>query len=80
VIRRAVEGVRVARALCEDVEFSAEDAARTELEFLAEVVAAVIEAGARTVNIPDTVGYAVPEEFAERIAHLRATCRTSTGR
>ena len=72
VLRRAVEGVRVARALCDDVEFSAEDAARTEPEFLAEVVAAVIEAGATTVNIPDTVGYAVPAEFAERIAHLRA--------
>ena len=72
VIRRAVEGVRVARALCDDVEFSAEDAARTELDYLAEVVAAVIEAGARTVNIPDTVGYAVPEEFAARIAYLRA--------
>ena len=72
VIRRAVEGVRVARALCEDVEFSAEDAARTEPEFLAEVVTAVIDAGARTVNIPDTVGYAVPAEFAERITYLRA--------
>ncbi len=71
VLRRAVEGVRVARALCADVEFSAEDAARTELDYLAEVVAAVIEAGATTVNIPDTVGYTVPEEFAERIAYLR---------
>jgi 2-isopropylmalate synthase len=71
VLRRAVEGVRVARALCEDVEFSAEDAARTELDFLAEVVTAVIDAGATTVNIPDTVGYAVPEEFAERIRYLR---------
>ena len=66
------EKIRVARALCDDVEFSAEDAARTELDYLAEVVAAVIEAGARTVNIPDTVGYAVPEEFAARIAYLRA--------
>jgi 2-isopropylmalate synthase len=72
VIRRAVEGVRVARALCDDVEFSAEDAARTELDYLAEVITAVIEAGAKTVNIPDTVGYAVPAEFAERIAYLRA--------
>jgi 2-isopropylmalate synthase len=71
VIRRAVEGVRVASALCGDVEFSAEDAARTELDYLAEVIAAVIDAGARTVNIPDTVGYAVPAEFAERIAYLR---------
>jgi len=72
VIRRAVEGVRVARALCDDVEFSAEDAARTELDYLAEVITAVIDAGATTVNIPDTVGYAVPAEFAERIAYLRA--------
>ena len=72
VIRRAVEGVRVARALCDDVEFSAEDAARTELDYLAEVITAVIDAGAKTVNIPDTVGYAVPAEFAERIAYLRA--------
>lgn len=72
VIRRAVEGVRVARALCDDVEFSAEDAARTELDYLADVITAVIDAGAKTVNIPDTVGYAVPAEFAERIAYLRA--------
>lgn len=72
VIRRAVEGVRVARALCDDVEFSAEDAARTEPDYLAEVITAVIDAGATTVNIPDTVGYAVPAEFAERIAYLRA--------
>jgi 2-isopropylmalate synthase len=71
VLRRAVEGVRVARALCADVEFSAEDAARTEPEFLAEVIEAVIDAGASTVNIPDTVGYAVPAEFAERITYLR---------
>jgi 2-isopropylmalate synthase len=72
VLRRAVEGVRAARALCDDVEFSAEDAARTEPGYLAEVIAAVIDAGAATVNIPDTVGYAVPAEFAERIACLRA--------
>ena len=71
VVRRAVEGVRVARSLCADVEFSAEDAARTEPDYLAEVVHAVIEAGATTINIPDTVGYALPGEFAERIAYLR---------
>jgi 2-isopropylmalate synthase len=71
ILRKAVEGVRVARALCEDVEFSAEDAARTEPDFLAEVVAAVIEAGAGTVNVPDTVGYAVPGEYAELVAALR---------
>ncbi len=71
VVERAVAGVTKARSLCEDVEFSAEDAARTEPEFLAEVVTAVIAAGARTVNIPDTVGYAVPGEFGELIRYLR---------
>jgi 2-isopropylmalate synthase len=71
VIDRAVAGVRKARSLCEDVEFSAEDAARTEPDFLAEVVTAVIDAGARTVNIPDTVGYAVPAEFGSLIRYLR---------
>ncbi len=65
ILRTAVEGVRRARELCEDVEFSPEDASRTELEFLAQVVEAAIEAGATTVNIPDTVGYTVPDEFAE---------------
>jgi 2-isopropylmalate synthase len=71
VIQRAVEGVRIAREFCADVEFSAEDAARTERGFLAEVLSAVIEAGAGTINVPDTVGYAMPGEFAERIAYLR---------
>ena len=56
-----------ARELCEDVEFSPEDASRTELEFLAQVVEAAIEAGATTVNIPDTVGYTVPDEFARAV-------------
>ncbi|HET6343290.1 MAG TPA: 2-isopropylmalate synthase [Myxococcota bacterium] len=72
VVRRAVEGVERARALCEDVEFSAEDAARTELEYLAEVVERVIEAGARTVNLPDTVGYAIPEQYGSMIRYLKA--------
>jgi len=71
IVRRAVEGVKMARELCDDVEFSPEDAARTELDFLAEVVERVIDAGASTVNIPDTVGYATPDEFAERIRYLR---------
>ena len=52
IIRTAVEGVKIARDLCEDVEFSPEDASRTELDFLTQVVEAVIEAGATTVNIP----------------------------
>jgi len=71
ILKTAVEGVRRARSYCDDVEFSAEDAARTEWEFLKEIVSAVIEAGATTVNIPDTVGYTVPGEFAALIEYLR---------
>ncbi|KFN44580.1 hypothetical protein N789_00810 [Arenimonas oryziterrae DSM 21050 = YC6267] len=71
VIDNAVAGVRRARELCGDVEFSAEDALRTEPEFLAEVLSAVIAAGASTLNVPDTVGYTTPAEMAERIAYLR---------
>src|SRR3569833_384698 len=65
IIKTAVEGVKMARDLCEDVVFSPEDASRTELEFLAQVVEAAIDAGATTVHIPDTVGYTVTEEVAE---------------
>src|SRR6059058_1759969 len=75
IIRRAVEGVKRAKGYCEDVEFSPEDAARTELDFLAEVVERAIEAGATTVNIPDTVGYAVPEQYAACIRHLKTHVR-----
>lgn len=71
ILRLAVEGVRRARQWVDDVEFSPEDASRTEPDFLVEVCQAVIAAGARTVNIPDTVGYAVPEEFGGLIAYLR---------
>jgi 2-isopropylmalate synthase len=71
ILKTAVEGVRRARGYCDDVEFSAEDAARTEWEFLKEIVTAVIEAGATTINIPDTVGYTVPGEFAALIDYLR---------
>jgi 2-isopropylmalate synthase len=71
ILQTAVEGVRRAKDLCDDVEFSPEDASRTELEFLAEVVEAAIEAGANTVNIPDTVGYTIPDEFAELFRYLR---------
>lgn len=75
IIRAAVEGVKIAREFCDDVEFSPEDASRTELEFLAQVVEAVIEAGATTVNIPDTVGYTVPHEFSELFRYLRKNVR-----
>ncbi len=63
VLKMAVEAVKLARGYLDDVEFSAEDAFRSDPGFLKEVVAAVIDAGALTVNIPDTVGYAVPSEF-----------------
>lgn len=75
VVARAIEAVTFARSLCPDIEFSAEDAARTEPDFLAEVVEKVIAAGAGTVNIPDTVGYAMPAQFAETIAMLKRTVR-----
>ena len=71
IVRLAVEGVRHARSLCDDVEFSPEDASRTEHEFLAEVVQAVVDAGATTINIPDTVGYTTPQEFYETFTYLR---------
>ena len=75
VIKKAVDGVKRARERCEDVEFSPEDAARTELDFLAEVVEKAVEAGATTLNIPDTVGYAVPSHYASIIRHLKKTVR-----
>ncbi len=71
VLKAAVEAVRHARGYCEDVEFSPEDASRSDFDYMCDVLSAVIEAGARTVNIPDTVGYAVPREWGERIAHIR---------
>ena len=71
VIERAVESVSRAKSYCADVEFSPEDAARTEIDFLCEVVEAAIAAGATTVNIPDTVGYATPSHYAGVIKALR---------
>lgn len=70
IIKSAVGAISMARELCEDVEFSPEDASRTELGYLAEVVSAAIEAGATTVNIPDTVGYTVPAEFDSLFRYL----------
>src|SRR5206468_9969023 len=75
IVRRAVAGVQRAKGHVHDVEFSPEDAARTELDFLAEVVERAIEAGATTINIPDTVGYAVPSQYAAAIAHLKKHVR-----
>ncbi|HXH03071.1 MAG TPA: 2-isopropylmalate synthase [Candidatus Competibacteraceae bacterium] len=70
VIEAAVAAVKRARQWSDDVEFSAEDAGRSEIDFLCRIVEAVIEAGARTINIPDTVGYNVPEQFAHTIRTL----------
>lgn len=71
IIARAVKGVRRAAGYCDDVEFSPEDACRTEHDFLCQVVEATIDAGATTINIPDTVGYATPGEVYDRIKMLR---------
>ncbi len=70
ILRLAIESVKYARNKCVDVEFSPEDASRTERNFLFKVVESVIAAGAKTVNIPDTVGYTEPEEFGNLIASI----------
>jgi len=70
ILKMSVDGVTLAKSFVEDVEFSPEDASRTELDFLAEVVEATIAAGATTVNIPDTVGYSTPEHFRHIITEL----------
>lgn len=70
ILRLAIEGVRRAKTHLPDVEFSPEDGSRTEPEFLVQVCRAVVEAGATTVNIPDTVGWAVPDQFGALIRQL----------
>ncbi len=70
-VEQAREAIRYAKSLCDDVEFSPEDATRTDPEFLCRVLEAVVEAGATTLNIPDTVGYTVPTEFADLITTIR---------
>ncbi len=70
IIRRTIEGVSRARGYCDNIEFSPEDAARTEPDFLCRVVEEAIEAGATTVNIPDTVGYATPAHYGSVIRNL----------
>ncbi|HEY4707933.1 MAG TPA: 2-isopropylmalate synthase, partial [Thermodesulfobacteriota bacterium] len=74
-LERAVEMVKRSRGYMDDVEFSAMDASRTEPVFLYEMIEAVIAAGASTVNIPDTVGYALPEQFGELIKGIRENVR-----
>jgi 2-isopropylmalate synthase len=70
-VEQAREAVRLAKSLCDDIEFSPEDATRTDPDFLCRVLEAVIEAGATTLNIPDTVGYTVPSEFGALIETIR---------
>ncbi len=70
VLHEAAEAVRLARRYVDDVEFSAEDATRTDLDYLCAVAAEVTAAGARTVNVPDTVGYCVPDEFTRIVARV----------
>ena len=70
ILQRAVEAVKYAKKYVEDVEFYAEDAGRTENEYLARVVEAVIKAGATVVNIPDTTGYCLPDEYSQKIKYL----------
>ncbi len=70
VLERAVAAVKLAKSFVEDVEFYAEDAGRTDNEFLARVIEAVIKAGATVVNIPDTTGYCLPEQYGSKIRYL----------
>ena len=78
VLEQAIQAVRFARNLTDDVEFSPEDGYRSDPEFLARVVEAVIKEGARTINIPDTVGYAIPELYGNFIKTLRERVPNST--
>ncbi|HEY8658301.1 MAG TPA: 2-isopropylmalate synthase [Hanamia sp.] len=71
ILQRAIQCVKWARKYTDDIEFYAEDAGRTENEYLAKVIEAVIKAGATTVNIPDTTGYCLPHQYGEKIAFLK---------
>ena len=77
VLKAAIEAVKHARGYCDDVEFSPEDASRSDFDYMCDVLEAVIDAGARTINIPDTVGYAMPREWGERIARIRERVKNS---
>ncbi|MDR0502143.1 MAG: 2-isopropylmalate synthase [Treponema sp.] len=71
VLQQAVDSVKYAKKFCNDVEFSAEDAFRSDPDFICRVFSEVIRAGALTVNFPDTVGYAMPDEFAQRVRYVK---------
>jgi 2-isopropylmalate synthase len=80
VHEQAKQAVRFARNLCADIEFSPEDGYRSDPDFLCRVLEAVIAEGATTINIPDTVGYAVPELYGEFIRTCASVCPTPTRR
>ena len=65
VLKDARESVKYAKKLCDDVEFSAQDATRTDKDFLIEILKVAVEEGATTINVPDTVGYATPSDYLE---------------
>ena len=73
VYEKVIDSVTYARNLCDDIEWSCEDGTRTDRDFMCRTVEAAIKSGASTINIPDTVGYSVPEEFSEIITHLMNT-------
>jgi 2-isopropylmalate synthase len=75
VLDKAVEGVRMAKGLCDEVEFSAEDSTRSDPGFLVEIFSRVVEAGATILNVPDTVGYTMPQEYEALLRHLFAHVR-----
>ncbi|WP_371395588.1 2-isopropylmalate synthase [Fretibacter rubidus] len=79
IVRRAVAGVELCRQYTDDVEFSAEDAIRTERDYLKRIVEAAIKAGASTINIPDTVGYTTPEEIQDLFVFLTTQVEGADG-
>jgi len=79
VLKMAVEAVKMARQFTDDVEFSPEDACRSEMQFLCEILTAVIEAGATTLNIPDTVGYVLPCEYGQIITNIKQNVKGIEG-
>ena len=70
-LERVRENVSYARSLCDDIEFSLEDATRTDLDYMCQVVQTAIECGATTINLPDTVGYAIPQEITNMVTYVR---------
>lgn len=74
-LRRIDENVRYARSLCEDIEFSLEDATRTDLDYMCKVVETAIDAGATTINLPDTVGYSTPAEISNMVGYVKKNVR-----